>query len=245
MRTKLGVSLTVLTACGIFTAFAQTAPAAVEFEVASVKPNRSGSGSSSSHDGHGRVSATNLSLLECIRWAYGVRIYQVSGPDWLSSERYDIVAKSPGPASDDQLRLMLQRLFADRFKLKLHHEIKELSMYALVVGKNGPKLQQVEASGGSHMNSSRGQMTAQKVSMSQLADFLARQLDRPVVDRTEIKGVFDLKLEWTEESQSTDGASGPSIFTAVQEQLGLRLQAQKLPVEILVVDNVEKVPTEN
>ena len=216
-----------------------------EFEVASVKRNTSGDHRSSTHTSKGEVIMRNVPLKQCIERAYDIKDYALSGPDWLTSERYDIVAKPPSNTQVEQLQLMLRRLLAERFQLKVHRESKVVSAYALVAGKNGPKLQQVEASGGSHMNSSRGQMTAQKVSMSQLADFLARQLDRPVVDRTEIKGVFDLKLEWTEESQSTDGASGPSIFTAVQEQLGLRLQAQKLPVEILVVDNVEKVPTEN
>jgi uncharacterized protein (TIGR03435 family) len=178
--------------------------------------------------------------------AYDVKDYALSAPDWLDTERFDISAKPPSGTPQNQFEPMLQTLLADRFKLAVHRESKVMSAYALVAGKNGPKLHAVEAGGGSHRNSDGGKLTAQKVSMPQLADFLARHLDRPVIDKTELAGVFDFELRWAQDdSHSTDSASGPSIFTAVQEQLGLKLQSQKLPVEILVVDHAERVPTEN
>src|SRR5258708_32522040 len=142
---------------------------------------------------------------------------------------------------------MMQALLADRFKMTVHREPKTLSAYALVGGKNGPQLQQTEAGDGSHMNhdghDGKRKLTGQRVSMPRLADFLARQLDRPVIDMTELTGVFDLKLEWADERQST--AEGPSIFTALQEQLRLKPGALKLPVDILGIYPLERAPTAN
>jgi uncharacterized protein (TIGR03435 family) len=223
-------------------AFGQSA-----FEVASIKPNVSGSGHSSTNTSKGGVTMRNVSLKQCIEMAYDVKDYALSGPDWLGSEKFDIVAKPPSDTPEDQFGPMLQSLLADRFKMTVHRESKTLSAYALVVGKNGPQLQKAEAGEGSHMNNDgnngKSKLTGQRVSMPRLADFLSRQLDRPVIDMTELPGVFDLKLEWADERQAT--AEGPSLFTALQEQLGLKLEARKLPVEILVVDHVAKVPTEN
>jgi uncharacterized protein (TIGR03435 family) len=219
---------------------AATAPG---FEVASGKPNPSGDRHSSSHTNNGSVIMRNVSLKQIVD---DVKDYALSAPDWLDTERFDISAKPPADTPEKQFQPMLQTLLADRFKLTVHRESKVVSAYALVAGKNGPKLHAVEAGGGSHRNSERGKLSAQRVSMPQLADFLARHLDRPVVDKTELAGVFDFELRWgQDDSKSTDTTSGPSIFTAVQEQLGLKLQSQKLPVEILVVDRAERVPTEN
>jgi uncharacterized protein (TIGR03435 family) len=150
---------------------------------------------------------------------------------------------------------MLQKLLADRFKLTLHRTTKEFPVYELVTAKNGPKLKEVEA-GGSNTNSGRGHMTATRISMQRLSEFLSRQVDRPVLDMTGLKGVFDLTLDWTpDESLSAkkpgegevaiDAPKSPSLLTALQEQLGLKLQARRAPIEILVVDHAEKVPTEN
>jgi uncharacterized protein (TIGR03435 family) len=236
------ITLALFMSCG---AYGQT-PAPPAFEVASVKPNPSGDHHSSSHTNNGSVVMRNVSLKQVVEMAYDVKDYALSAPDWLDTERFDISAKPPSGTPQNQFEPMLQTLLADRFKLAVHRESKVMSAYALVAGKNGPKLHAVEAGGGSHRNSDGGKLTAQKVSMPQLADFLARHLDRPVIDKTELAGVFDFELRWAQDdSHSTDSASGPSIFTAVQEQLGLKLQSQKLPVEILVVDHAERVPTEN
>jgi uncharacterized protein (TIGR03435 family) len=136
---------------------------------------------------------------------------------------------------------MLQALLSERFKLAIHRESKERTVYELVVGKNGPKLHEVEAGPG-HSNGGHGSLSAQKMSMSHLADSLSRIVDLPVLDMTGLKGAFDIELKWAPDG---DDANGPSIFTAVQEQLGLKLEQRKGPMEIIVVDHAERVPTEN
>ena len=220
------------------------------FEVASIKPNTSGSRSSGTHASEGLLRMTNESLKDCIEMAYDVRDFSLLAPDWLSTTRFDIVAKPPAAAKDREFRQMMQTLLAERFGLEVHREPKVLAAYALVVAKGGAKLQQGESGHGNSMNSNndsnKSRLTAKGASMERLANYLARRLDRPVVDSTELKGVYDFTLEWTpEENKATSADAGPSLFTAVQEQLGLRLQSRKLSVDILVVDHVEKVPTEN
>ena len=231
------------------------------FEVASVKQNRSGSGSSSSgftrHPGGGYVgfAATNSSLQKCIKWAYGVEAYQISGPAWLDEDRYDVVAKASSSVSGKQIALMLRALLEERFNLKLHIETKQLAVYALVVGRNGPKLREVKAGPG-HITEGRGLLSGQKTTMSQLAETLSRVMDRPVLNKTELRVSFDFTLKWTaDDSQPVprpgegqlpnSGTSRPSIFTAMQQQLGLKLEARKSGVDVLVVDQAQKVPTEN
>jgi uncharacterized protein (TIGR03435 family) len=230
-------------------AFAQAPAEVLEFEAASVKPNHSGSGSSSSHETSGQLVATNMSLRDYIRFAFGVRDYQISGPDWLASERFDIVAKFPAHTGDNKMGPRMQKLLAERFKLEVHRETKEFPVYALVVAKNGPKLKQVEDKGSHNTNSTRGKLTAQQISMARLAEFLARQMDKPVVDMTELKGAYDFTLEWTPDEVAdkagADTAVGPTLLTALQQQLGLRLQPRKAPIELIVVDRAEKVPVEN
>jgi uncharacterized protein (TIGR03435 family) len=227
---------------------ASFAYAQVTFEVASIKPNRSADGNSSTSITNGRLSMRNVSLKRCILQAYDLKEYQLLVPDWLGTVAFDIEAKPPAATNNEgQFRQMLQALLADRFKLTVHRESKMLAAYELVAAKNGPKLQAAPNDGNSHTNSSRGHMTAQHVSMAELADKLARLVDKAVVDSTQLMGVYDFKLEWTPDSddQKTDAAPGPSIFTALQEQLGLKLQPKKLPIEMLVVDHIERTPTEN
>ena len=245
MRTKRILLGAVLAAA----AFAQAPAEVLEFEAASVKPNKSGSSSSSSHETSGQLVATNMSLRDYVRYAFGVRDYQISAPDWLSGERFDVVAKFPPHTGDSQVGPRLQKLLAERFKLQVHRETKEFPVYALVVGKNGPKMKEVEDNGGRNTNSSRGHLTGQRISMARLAEFLARQMDKPVVDMTGLKGTYDLTLDWTPDEVAdkpgSDTAAGPSLLTALQQQLGLRMQPQKAPIELIVVDRIEKVPTEN
>src|SRR5262249_32411803 len=151
----------------------------------------------------------------------------------------------------------LRSVLAERFKLAVHRDSKVLPAYALSVGKSGPKLHHSETSGGPSLSFPRGKISGQRVSMEKLAEVLSYRLNHPVVDRRELKGLYDVTLEWMEERDAdniaggdrriapTGGVSRPSIFTAIQEQLGLRLQAEKLPVETVVVDAVERVPTAN
>jgi bla regulator protein blaR1 len=237
----------------------EAAGPAPSFEVASIKPNKSGIGVSSWNDHKGRLTGTNITLEGYIRQAYEVRSYQISGPAWIKSERYDITAKPAGVANADQVRLMMQDLLAERFKLTLHREKKMLPVYELVVAKAGPKLQIIETDvhhTSSSANSNPGRVYAQHMSMAQFAEVLSHQTDRPVIDATALKGTYNFKLVWTpDDKQSnspgqtngsgTNDGDAPSIFTAVEEQLGLKLEARKAPAQMLVIDHIEKIPTEN
>lgn len=235
----------------VFMAQAQTA-AGPSFEVASLKLTEHGRGpdgwSHSSLDtpGHGNLTATNESLQGLIQFAYNVNEYQIAGPEWLSSDSasYDIVAKAPG-ATQEQMRAMMQTLLTERLKVAVHREARTLSGYNLVVGKNGPRQLQASADGTRGGTNSRGgQVTATHVSMATFAHNLSRWLKVPVFDKTGIDGNFDFKLDYEPDlSQETD--TRPSIFTALQQQLGLKLEAAKVPVEMIVVDSAERVPAEN
>lgn len=169
-------------------------------------------------------------------------MFQIAGPDWLSSDRFDIVAKMPVNASDDQLALMLQKLLADRFQVVFHREPRTVAAYALVVAKGGPKLKAVDAQPGGILTSSGsgGSSLSGKMGVALLAGLLSNMVDRPVVDLTEIKGVYDVDQEW---SDRTDGP--PSLFTALEEKLGLHLSNRKTPVDVYIIDHVERAPSEN
>ena len=221
------------------------------FEVASVKrappPPADGFRSSMKLD-PGRLTCSNVTLKKLIVNAYNVKDYQVSGPEWLNVELYDIAATVPPGAGGDQVLAMVQGLLAERFKLAFHREAREMPVFGLVVGKAGARLHDA-GFGRSSTSASPGHLTAEKTTMAKLADFLARQLDRPVVDMTGLKGFYDFTLEWDPEensaSGSDDGRPAPPLLTAVQQQLGLSLQARKAPVEILVIDHADRVPIEN
>jgi len=253
----------VIAAYTIVCAYPQSA---AEFEVASVKQNKSGSMSASARGGSINLSGAEITMQNVTLWkiigvAYGFgedKDYALTGPEWIKSERYDITAKLPSNMPEDrtqmyeQLQFMMRLLLAERFKLAVHHESKMLSAYALTVGKNPLKLK--EADPNSHrMSIGPASMTGQ-TPMGHFADLLSQKLDRPVVDLTDLKGVYDLKLEWSPEPSAepgvearlpADSAAKPSLFTAIQEQLGLKLEARKLPVDVLVVDHAEKIPMEN
>jgi uncharacterized protein (TIGR03435 family) len=213
------------------------------FETASVKPNKSGSGSASENETNGRLSATNITLRDCLKLAYGLKSYQISGPAWLSEERYDIAAKAPDHTASGQLMAMLQTLLTERFSLMLHRDRQELPVYALVVGKNGSKLQAVSAGdiqSRLRRDNATATLTGTKMSMADLADSLSGQVDRPVVDKTGLTGVFDVTLKWTPAEKHA--TPDPALFTAIEEQLGLKLEAEKDLVEVLIIDHAEKVP---
>ncbi len=217
------------------------------FDVASIKPNLSGSHSSGAGtDPGGKFSASNLTLRELIAYAYLIRDFQVTrGPGLLDSDRYDIQAKAntPKEMTRQEVAPYLQSLLAERFQLKLHRETKEGSVYQLMIAKGGPKLKLHVGTGGmTGISGSSGAGVASiegsKVSMDRLADHLAGKADRPVIDKTGLTGEYDLRLEWSTEQNGV--SSGPSIFTALQEQLGLKVESAKGPVEIIVVDSAER-----
>jgi uncharacterized protein (TIGR03435 family) len=267
IRAIAGAGLMVCTSFGVF---GQAPGATPSFEVASVKhaPPPTGMGIRMQVGGDaGRVNYSNITLKVVMARAYGVKENQITGPDWLNSERYDIVATLAPDTPRDQIPSMLQKLLADRFKLVAHRDEKVLPVYALVVGKNGPKLHAAEGQAGMRMSMSpKGRRMTGSVSIENLADTLSRMMDRPVLDMTGIKGTFDIDMEWTAdgaqpglmlgppgggppegggERRPAENADAPSIFTAVQETLGLRLEGRKSPVKILIVDHAEKDPTEN
>ena len=314
LRAIMSAGLVVFTSCA---AWAQTAENSPAFEVASVKPAapitgnriqvmlRGGPGSSDP----GQITYTNVTVKNVLTQAYGVKGFQISGPGWLDSGRYDIVAKLPRGATKAEFMAMLQNLLAERFKLTLHREKKDLQMYALVVGKNGPKLKEsaqeaapkeggpvdgpaatmgkltmgrdgfpvlpaaMAGRGGMAMTMMNGnaRMTANGQTMAGLAEMLSGQLDLPVVDMTGLTGKYDYTLYFAPEgmagmrlpgglppppppseagggmpaASAPDAQSNPNLFTALQEQLGLKLEQRKGPVELLVIDHLERAPIEN
>ena len=222
----------------------------LEFEVASVKPNNSGSGNAVSGLVQGsRFSSTNVTLMQMVRTAYGVQEYQVSGhPRWFESERFDIEAKIPAGAKEGDWQQMFQSLLADRFKLALHRETKDMTALALVIGRGGSKLKPADpskcsSSNGCGFRASPSEIIGTSVSMSQFAVRLSRSLGRPVIDKTALDGAFDVTLKWMPEQNVPLGpgaTASPEIFAAIQDQLGLRLDSTKAPVEALVIDRVER-----
>jgi uncharacterized protein (TIGR03435 family) len=227
------------------------------FEVSSIKPNRSNMPGSSIHLSKGLVQMENVSLKKVMLNAWGIpddREYMIDGPAWLTTEHFDINARFPADTPVPQVRQMLQSLMTERFQLALHRETRQLPIYTLTVARNGPKIHPVEAAQG-RTSGDAGRLEAKGISIQKLADLLARMAGTPVVDATGLKGAFDFVLEWSPDEMLRmpaapgDGGGGsnggPSIVTALEEQLGLKLAGGKGPVEVLVVDRIERIPTGN
>jgi uncharacterized protein (TIGR03435 family) len=224
-----------------------------EFDVSTVKPTApSEAGTDGISTRPGLVDGRNVTLQRCIIGAYSVGPHQVvGGPDWVYTDRWDIMGKSDQPIGDDAiLNQMLQRLLANRFKLNLHRDTRDLKAYVLEVDKNGPKMQKAEGGDSdtntSTTNTGRVKINAKNTDMNLFAQVLARKMDLPVVNQTGLTGVFNFKLQWTLDSAPSDRqtADNVSIYAALPEQLGLRLRAAKAPVEVLVIDHAEK-PDDN
>ena len=249
---------------------AQSKAEALTFEVASVKPSdpnlrriRMG------YTPDGGLNAVNVTLKELIANAYNIVCGKFcdderisGGPKWIYSDRFDVVTKGPqlpqpGRAAREQIRQCVQALLADRFKLVIRRETREMQVYHLVVAKNGSKLKEYtgdDQNGGVGGNRP-GQLIGERTSLYGLVANLTSMLGRPVIDRTGLTGRYDFKLEWTPEmppdgkgpdgsgekvSASAPGFADPSIFTALQEQLGLKLESQKGPVEVIIIERAEK-----
>ena len=220
------------------------------FEVASVKPNNSGTTIANAGRMVGdRFTATNSTVIQLLRTAYSVQEFQIEGqPGWAGSDRFDIAAKSRSGDNPDQWPVMLQNLLAQRFGLRVRREQRERNVYALVVASGGLKLKPVDPSkcappdGSCGFSATPTEIVARGQSMGQLATRLSRSIGQAVLNRTEVGGIFDFTLEWTLEDQFREpgATASPAIFTALNEQLGLRLQSQRAPVEVLVVDRVER-----
>src|SRR5215831_2965783 len=240
------------------------APSQQDFEVASIKRSEPGNlrGPTFEFLPGASLRIANGTLRAILETAYDVREFQIlGGPGWVNSERYNILARSAdslsngGGATNDvkAVRLRLQALLTQRFNLEVHRETRELPEYSLEVAKNGPKLSQDNTSGLS-TNARRGiqrdcgQMTGTNTTMGNLSLMLARQLDRPVVDRTGLTGNYNFHFSWTPDtgpcSGSPESSNAPSIFTALQETLGLRLESIKGPIDSLIIDHADR-PSEN
>jgi uncharacterized protein (TIGR03435 family) len=235
------------------------ADAKPSFEVATIKPSNPDTPGQSILVGRGGsnlFTTTNTTVSDLITFAYGIHVRQVTGgPGWLETEKYDLSAKpdQPGIPNADQVRSMLQKLLTERFELAFHRDKKELSAYTITLAKTGPKLTKSETGGNLPGFGGRGpgSIGVQNSTMAEFASFLqARILDRPVVDQTGLPGKFTFTLVWRPDQLATPGPNAPplpadlesrsDIFTAFQEQLGLKLEATKAPVEVFVIERVEK-----
>jgi uncharacterized protein (TIGR03435 family) len=236
----------------------QSASAGVKvpaYDVITIRPDKSGSGSVSINVHDARYSATNVSVKKLLQNAYDIRENLISGvPGPIDSARFDIEAKVVDPdrktlesLTGKQRQSMLRPLLIDRFQLKVHTEIKTLPVYDLVVIKGGPKFKQSTDQGSNNrdMEVRNTALAAHDLPMASLADTLAGLVNRTVIDRTGLAGNYDLALKWSpDDASEAQTDSAPSIFTALQEQLGVKLQSAKGPVETLIVDHVE-MPAEN
>jgi uncharacterized protein (TIGR03435 family) len=237
------------------------------FEVASIKPAAPATGHQQYHmtvaGDQGRIEFVNASLLDLVRTAYRVRAYQVKGPEWMATQKFDLIAKLAEGTTRDQAPEMLQALLADRFKLAVHRSKDVFPGVAMVVAKGGTKLTVSTAesakSGWSRSFMPDGSMhvEAKKMTMPALADLIAGFLGYPVVDTTDEAGEYDVSLDFSPEDLSTgsksagviasgadDRQTGSSIPASLQ-RAGLKLESRKLPLDVIVVDRLERVPTAN
>jgi uncharacterized protein (TIGR03435 family) len=281
MNTCLAAAI-ALSAISAFAA--QNSSGQPTFEVASIKPSnppggivsRVGCGGGPGAKDPGLLNCVNMSASNLLMKAYDVQRFRLSAPDWMDSARFDITAKIPPETTMDQFRLMQQNLLAERFKLLLHHETRDLPIYELSVAKNGPKLKKTVLKEGEAPPSVsvRGQlgsdgfpelppnasmmiMMSDRASRQQLGEnmdsfarFLSSQLGGQVTDVTGITGKYDILLKWSEgrpRGLSEDPSPSEALPTLIQavQALGLKLEAKKGPVDILVIDHMEKTPTEN
>ena len=228
------------------------------FEVATIKPGTSDRGFGVQVQGR-RLTTVNTTVSEIMAFAWSIHPRQITGgPSWMENDRWDLLAET-GTEPKPDIRAMVQKLLADRFHLEYHRGTKELSVYQIVVGKTGPKL--ADKAGDQNANptfgiSALGTMQVNNGKISDFAGWMQRYvLDRPVVDRTGITDRFTFLLKWAaDDSQfggfpfglraADDNANRSNLYDAVQQQLGLKLEATKAPVEVLVIDRLEK-PSEN
>ena len=277
MQSKLAAAIALATFCYLW---GQSAPAPLSFDVASVKPAAPDArGTSIQLQPRAGLRVTNAPLRFLVTYAYDIRDFQLSGgPGWMATEHYDIMAKSepvagtadvpedPRKMSDQQLKTVDQQmrermrsLLAERFQLVIHHESREAPIYVLLVAKGGPKLEEAQpaTTGPRGMRMFPGYLTGMSAPLQMLTTTLSAQLGRPVLDKTDLKGNYNFKLQWTPDAPADrplplppvppgvelpppPDPNGPTLFTAIQEQLGLRLESQKGPIDMIVIDRIEK-----
>ena len=254
MRVVLVTGLLGFSVCGVY---GQPAPPA--FDVASVKVSaprggegRGMMGGETISPSPGGVTMRNVHLKSVVQWAYHVQSIQVLGPAWLDTDRYDIMAKAAGETSTERLRLMMQTLLAERFKLTFHRETREMPAYVLTVAKGGHKLKESQGDGDMEVKPSGRGMSASfsHVTMAQLSEFTSSPLQGVVVDQTGLKGRYDFSLDLSSYMSGDVRPMGIEdginlLIQAAGEQLGIKIDQKKLPAEVLIVDHAEKAPVEN
>jgi uncharacterized protein (TIGR03435 family) len=234
------------------------------FEIASIKPSDPNRRRLFSTGSGTEVSAVGSTVNDLIVFAYGVHARQISGaPAWVESDKFDIRGKPEGGGRPNptQFKKMLQKLLADRFQLAFHRDKKQLAVYALTVGKNGPRLTRSEAASPfpNLVPRGPGNWAVRNATMEEVAGVMQSHLDRPVVDQTGLQGRFDFHLQWTPDEMTQFAPLGgpgeppkapggtetqPDLFTAIRQQLGLKLESTRAQTDVLVIDKVEK-PSEN
>lgn len=230
------------------------------FEVASIRKNTKGPTPDPSamappppppsiRSSAGSVTILYASLMDCLTWAYGVRRWQISGPDWISVERFDISAKAPGPAPVSQLKLMLRALLAERFRMSARWEKRDKPVMALVLDKSGPKFKAAAPGVKFDEKFSFGpggiRSTYRNAEIGVLENLLTIGESEPVIDMTGLTGGFDFTYQRPPRDPENGEAWLAHIQTSLQSQLGLRLERRKAPVDFLVIERAEKMPTEN
>jgi len=259
LRTFDKVFLLCIAAAVAFTAVwpaqAQAPPA---FAVATIKPSEApGTGGLLNFPGPGRLSAPNFTLKTLIGFAFGQNLEISGGPSWMAQDRYNLQAQADGEPTNAERLVMLRSLLVERFALKYHMSSKEVDVYALVLaksdGKLGPNIKPSAAEGPTGAMFRAPGIVLRRQTMSTLANMLSANiladLGRRVVDRTGLTGQFDVDLAYSRPNPQAKGgdplaSEGPSLFTVIQEQLGLKLESSKGTVEMLIVDQAER-PTEN
>jgi uncharacterized protein (TIGR03435 family) len=245
---KLGLGLALFA----MAATAQTA-AAPAFEVASVK-HSSGGGPSGDiprnmDNSPGHFAMHNVSMRFALEWAYDLKDYEITLPDWMmGDERYDIDARAAGPATNDEMRPMLQTLLKERLQMKLHFDKKELAVYLLTRGAGEPKLKPAAADVPGTVSGPGNAAAFHNFPLSRLVFLLTRRMDRPVLDRTGLTGIYDYTVDLSGLGFNGGPAvdsEAPTIFTTVRRDLGLKLEAGKETLDVLVIDHAEKVPIAN
>jgi uncharacterized protein (TIGR03435 family) len=243
---KLTVALFVCAGC-----FAQSAPPA--FETASIHPNPRVE-RPDIQVSPGSLILRNQPVFFLVEWAYDLTPAQIDAPSWFKESCFDIVAKAAGPADETQMRLMLQTLLADRFGLKLHKEARIMPVYAMTLAKGGPKFQESATEGTFALEQTGAFMlAAHHARMTDLAQGIGAEIGRPVVDETGLKGRYEIRMNLAPyAARAADGGTSPGqfdmmsiLFTGLQDLLGLKLEARKQSVDVLVIDHAEKTPTEN
>jgi uncharacterized protein (TIGR03435 family) len=246
IRTKMAAVLLALAPC---MAWAQP----LKFEVASVKKTPGGGPpgdiprNMDSSPGH--FAMRNVPLRMLVEWAYDLKDYEISGPEWIKvDERYDVIAKAAGPATDAEMRQMLQTLLLDRFQMKVHRETRDLPAYVLLPGKGEAKVKVAKPDAEPSIAGGPSGASFLSQPISRFTFMLTRRLDRPVLDQTGLTGRYDFTVDLSGlgfNGRDPEDTSAPSIFTTVQRDLGLRLEARKEPIGILVIDSASKTPIEN